>query len=308
MLYWQKQTLKTPHNMKAKYIVGLGEVLWDILPSGRKLGGAPANFAYHVSQFGLPGCVVSAVGRDDLGLEIVEKLDLKNIESTIATVDRPTGTVEVTVDTAGIPSYDIRPDVAWDHIPFTPELEELARNTRAVAFGSLAQRSPESRDTIVKFISAMPDTPDTLIVFDINLRQNHYTKETVEQSLRLCNVLKINDEELETLKQMFGIKVEGPAASCRELINICGLKMVILTCGTEGSFVFSANGDESFISTPQVEVADTVGAGDSFTAAFIASLLRGFSVEDAHQRAVETAAYVCTQPGAMPPLPASLTR
>ncbi|MDE6050827.1 MAG: carbohydrate kinase, partial [Paramuribaculum sp.] len=196
--------------MKAKYIVGLGEVLWDILPSGRKLGGAPANFAYHVSQFGLPGCVVSAVGRDDLGLEIVEKLDLKNIESTIATVDRPTGTVEVTVDTAGIPSYDIRPDVAWDHIPFTPELEELARNTRAVAFGSLAQRSPESRDTIVKFISAMPDTPDTLIVFDINLRQNHYTKETVEQSLRLCNVLKINDEELETLKQMFGIKVEGP--------------------------------------------------------------------------------------------------
>lgn len=294
--------------MKAKYIVGLGEVLWDILPSGRKLGGAPANFAYHVSQFGLPGCVVSAVGRDDLGLEIVEKLDLKNIESTIATVDRPTGTVEVTVDTAGIPSYDIRPDVAWDHIPFTPELEELARNTRAVAFGSLAQRSPESRDTIVKFISAMPDTPDTLIVFDINLRQNHYTKETVEQSLRLCNVLKINDEELETLKQMFGIKVEGPAASCRELINICGLKMVILTCGTEGSFVFSANGDESFISTPQVEVADTVGAGDSFTAAFIASLLRGLSVEDAHQRAVETAAYVCTQSGAMPPLPASLTR
>ena len=294
--------------MKAKYIVGLGEVLWDILPSGRKLGGAPANFAYHVSQFGLPGCVVSAVGRDDLGLEIVEKLDLKNIESTIATVDRPTGTVEVTVDTAGIPSYDIRPDVAWDHIPFTPELEELARNTRAVAFGSLAQRSPESRDTIVKFISAMPDTPDTLIVFDINLRQNHYTKETIEQSLRLCNVLKINDEELETLKQMFGIKVEGPAASCRELINICGLKMVILTCGTEGSFVFSASGDESFISTPQVEVADTVGAGDSFTAAFIASLLRGFSVEDAHQRAVETAAYVCTQAGAMPPLPASLTR
>ena len=294
--------------MKAKYIVGLGEVLWDILPSGRKLGGAPANFAYHVSQFGLPGCVVSAVGRDDLGLEIVEKLDLKNIESTIATDDRPTGTVEVTVDTAGIPSYDIRPDVAWDHIPFTPELEELARNTRAVAFGSLAQRSPESRDTIVKFISAMPDTPDTLIMFDINLRQNHYTKETVEQSLRLCNVLKINDEELETLKQMFGIKVEGPAASCRELINICGLKMVILTCGTEGSFVFSANGDESFISTPQVEVADTVGAGDSFTAAFIASLLRGFSVEDAHQRAVETAAYVCTQSGAMPPLPASLTR
>lgn len=294
--------------MKAKYIVGLGEVLWDILPSGRKLGGAPANFAYHVSQFGLPGCVVSAVGRDDLGLEIVEKLDLKNIESTIATVDRPTGTVEVTVDTAGIPSYDIRPDVAWDHIPFTPELEELARNTRAVAFGSLAQRSPESRDTIVKFISAMPDTPDTLIVFDINLRQNHYTKETVEQSLRLCNILKINDEELETLKQMFGIKVEGPAASCRELINICGLKMVILTCGTEGSFVFSANGDESFISTPQVEVADTVGAGDSFTAAFIASLLRGFSVEDAHQRAVETAAYVCTQSGAMPPLPAALTR
>lgn len=294
--------------MKAKYIVGLGEVLWDILPSGRKLGGAPANFAYHVSQFGLPGCVVSAVGRDDLGLEIVEKLDLKNIESTIATVDRPTGTVEVTVDTAGIPSYDIRPDVAWDHIPFTPELEELARNTRAVAFGSLAQRSPESRDTIVKFISAMPDTPDTLIVFDINLRQNHYTKETVEQSLRLCNVLKINDEELETLKQMFGIKVEGPAASCRELINICGLKMVILTCGTEGSFVFSANGDESFISTPQIEVADTVGAGDSFTAAFIASLLRGFSVEDAHQRAVETAAYVCTQSGAMPPLPTALTR
>ncbi len=293
--------------MSQQYVVGIGEALWDMLPDGRKIGGAPANFAYHVSQFGFPGCVVSAVGSDPLGFEIIENFDMRNLQNLVATVPYPTGTVDVTVDVAGIPSYDIHENTAWDNIPFTRELEMLARNTRAVCFGSLAQRSPVSRDTIIRFIEAMPQNDDTLIVFDINLRQNHYTKETIAESMRRCNILKINDEELETVKQLFDIHAQGPAAACRLLIEMFDLKMVILTCGAEGSFVFSAGAGDSFIETPRVKVADTVGAGDSFTAAFISGLLRGLPVTEAHALAVATSAYVCSQFGATPALPASLT-
>lgn len=288
-----------------KYVVGIGELLWDRLPDGKKIGGAPANFAYHVSQFGLPGIVVSAVGPDDLGLEIVENIDLKNLESLIDTVDFPTGTVDVTVDADGIPAYEIHTDTAWDNIPYSATTEKLARNTRAVCFGSLAQRSPVSRETISRFIDAMPKSPDTLIVFDINLRQAHYAKDTVARSLERCNVLKINDEELEVVRRMFQLHQTGPAAICRALIEMFDLKIVILTCGAEGSFVFTAD-SESFISTPKVKVADTVGAGDSFTAAFVASLIKGLTIEQAHRIAVETSAFVCTRFGAMPELPASL--
>lgn len=158
-------------------VVGMGEALWDVLPEGKKLGGAPANFAYHVSQFGLDSCVVSAVGDDPLGHEIIENFTSKGLNQHIAEVPYPTGTVQVEIDPAGIPQYDIKENVAWDNIPFTESLEAIARETRAVCFGSLAQRNVVSRDTIGRFLDAMPKSNDTLVVFDVNLRQGFYNKE-----------------------------------------------------------------------------------------------------------------------------------
>lgn len=291
----------------SNYIVaGMGEALWDMLPDGRKIGGAPANFAYHVSQFGLPGCVVSAVGADALGAEIVENFTAKGLQQHIAEVPYPTGTVRVTLDEKGIPEYDITENVAWDNIPFTPALKELAGRTRAVCFGSLAQRSPVSRATIAAFLDSMPATEDTLKVFDINLRQNFYSEALIIESLNRCNILKINDEELAIIARMFGLADKPVPEQCWMLVEKYNLKGLILTCGVNGSYVFAA-GDVSFMPTPSVEVADTVGAGDSFTAAFVASILKGDSVADAHRRAVEVSAFVCSRNGAMPLLPDELT-
>ena len=185
-----------------QYIVGIGEALWDVLPEGKKIGGAPANFAYHVSQFGYDSLAISAVGADALGDELLSKFDERGLHYLIPRIDYPTGTVQVTLDAEGVPTYDIREGVAWDNIPFTPELEEVARHTRAVCFGSLAQRSSVSHDTIRRFLDATPT--DCLKIFDINLRQNFYTKETLQESIKSCNILKINDEELVTLGRLFG--------------------------------------------------------------------------------------------------------
>ena len=261
--------------MENTIVVGMGEALWDVLPEGKKIGGAPANFAYHVSQFGLNSRVVSAVGDDKLGMEILDN-----------------------------PCYDIKEGVAWDNIPYTPALEDLAKHTKAVCFGSLAQRSVVSRDTINRFIDAMP-AEDTLKIFDINLRQGFYTKEILCNSFSKCNILKINDEELVTVSRMFGYPGIDLQDKCWILLAKYNLKMLILTCGVNGSYVFTP-GNVSFVETPRVEVADTVGAGDSFTAAFVSSILSGLSIGEAHKLAVETSAYVCTQNGAMPVLPQSL--
>ena len=287
-------------------IVGMGEALWDILPEGKKIGGAPANFAYHVSQFGLDSCVVSAVGEDKLGDEIITNFNEKKLNYILDRVPYPTGTVMVELDANGIPMYDIKQNVAWDNIPFTPELKELARNTKALCFGSLAQRSVVSRNTINEFLNEMGDDDSTLKIFDINLRQGFYTTDIICRSMEQCNILKINDEELVTVSRMFdypGIDLEN---KCWLLLGKYNLKMLILTCGVNGSYVFSP-GKVSFVKTPKVQVADTVGAGDSFTAAFIASILKGKTIEEAHKTAVEVSAFVCTQNGAMPVLPKDLT-
>ena len=287
-------------------VVGMGEALWDILPEGKKIGGAPANFAYHVSQFGLPSCVVSAVGNDSLGKEIVDNLTSKGLNHHINEVPYPTGTVQVEIDQAGIPQYDIKENVAWDNIPYTASLRELAQNTRAFCFGSLAQRNVVSRETIQSYLDAMPQTDDTLVVFDVNLRQGFYSKEILCTSMQRCNILKINDEELVTVSRMFGYPGIDLQDKCWILLGKYNLRMLILTCGINGSYDFTP-GHVSFQPTPSVEVADTVGAGDSFTAAFIASLLRGKSVAEAHKVAVETSAFVCTKNGAMPILPPEIT-
>lgn len=292
--------------MNNTIVVGMGEALWDMLPEGKKIGGAPANFAYHVSQFGLDSRVVSAVGEDELGAEILKNFCEKKLNCMIETVPYPTGTVQVELDINGVPCYDIREGVAWDNIPFTPALEGLARQTRAVCFGSLAQRSVVSRETINRFLDAMPDGEGQYKIFDINLRQGFYTKEILCNSMRKCNILKINDEELVTVSRMFGYPGIDLQDKCWILLAKYNLRMLILTCGVNGSYVFTP-GEISFVETPKVEVADTVGAGDSFTAAFVASILKGKPVPEAHKIAVATSAFVCTQNGAMPVLPARLT-
>lgn len=292
--------------MNDQVIVGIGEALWDVLPEGKKIGGAPANFAYHVSQFGLESCAVSAVGDDLLGHEIRQNFEEKKLQTLIETVPYPTGTVQVEIDQLGVPQYDIKENVAWDNIPFTPQLEALARRTKAICFGSLAQRNVVSRNTIEQFIEAMPKTEDTLIVFDVNLRQSFYNREILDHSMERCNVLKINDEELITISRMLGYQGTDLQSKCWILLGRYHLKMLILTCGINGSYVFTP-GSMSFIATPKVTVADTVGAGDSFTGSFVACILKGLTVADAHQKAVNVSAFVCTQHGAMPTLPAEYT-
>lgn len=292
--------------MNENYVVGIGEVLWDVLPEGKKLGGAPANFACHVSQFGLNGLVISAVGKDKPGDEIINIFNQKRLEYQLERTDFPTGTVEVTLDNAGVPKYDIKENVAWDNIPFTEGIRQIASHTRAVCFGSLAQRSQNSRRSINAFLDSMPDSEDSLKVFDINLRQNFYSEEIVQESLSKCNILKINDEELVIVKDMLSLRGHSQEELCNELMDLGNLRILILTCGTKGSMVFSQEGI-SVLGTPLVQVADTVGAGDSFTAAFISSLIKGKTVREAHLTAVNVSAYVCTQQGAMPQLPKSLT-
>lgn len=287
--------------MKNNIIVGLGEILWDVFPERKILGGAPANFAYHVSQFGFEGYAVSAIGEDLLGKEILDNLEEKQLSHLIEVVDYPTGTVQVILDSLGVPQYEICENVAWDNIPFTSGTRKLAQSVRAVCFGSLAQRNSVSRETIQQFLHFVPE--DAYKIFDINLRQHFYSKKLIQESLRLCNVLKINDDEVTEMTKMFGWENMTEQEVCLKILKDYDLKIVVETKGAIGSYVFTQD-ETSYLDTPKVEVADTVGAGDSFTGSFIAALLHGKTIPEAHQLAVEVSAYVCTQHGAMPSLPA----
>ena len=280
-------------NMKP-LIIGIGELLWDVLPTGKKAGGAPVNFAYHAARFGGDSYAISAVGNDPLGTEIIEEIDRIGIGYVIERVDYPTGTVIVELRD-GIPNYTIIEGVAWDHIPLTEEMKQLAEHADAVCFGTLAQRSEESRITIQRLLSHVPE--EALRVYDINLRQHYYTRELIVASLRHCNVFKINDEELELLRGLFDLESDTMHDFCRRFVKLYNLRYLILTAGANYSAVFTID-EESFIDTPRVEVVDTVGAGDSFTGAFIASILTGHPLAEAHRIAVDHAAYVCTQAGA----------
>ena len=293
--------------MNKRYVVGLGEVLWDVLPEGKKLGGAPANFAYHAGQFlGMNNTIaVSALGEDKLADETIEALREHGLHDLLPRVRYPTGTVQVQLDEQGIPTYDIKENVAWDNIPFDDDIAEIARNCRAVCFGSLAQRNVVSRETIQKFLDATP--PDCLKIFDINLRQQFYTQEILRESFQRCNILKINDEELVLIGRMFGYPGLDIENKCWLILGKYNLDMLVLTCGTNGSYVFTP-GHVSFQETPKVKVADTVGAGDSFTGSFVGSILNGKSVPEAHRTAVQVSAYVCTQNGAMPTYPEELLK
>ena len=281
--------------MGRKVIVGIGEILWDMLPSGKALGGAPANFAYHATRLGEEGWAVSAVGDDALGREIRDIVTEKRLRNLIVVTDKPTGTVQVELDAKGVPTYTIMEGVAWDHIPFTPDMEALAARADAVCFGSLVQRRA-SRESVLRFLRAT--RPGTLKVFDINLRQHYYSREVLEASMQLADILKINDEEIRTVAGLFGFEGDDETV-CRRLIDRYALRFVILTKGADGSEVVTA---EETLPQPagEAEVVDTVGAGDSFTAAFVVAYLQGKSLAEAQRLASDTAAYVCSCKGAMP--------
>ena len=280
-------------------VIGIGEILFDLLPEGRQLGGAPANFAYHATRLGCNGVAVSAVGCDSLGDEIVELLATNGVNHQIARVDAPTGTVRVSLDERGVPCYEICEGVAWDRLQLNDEVLALANRCDAICFGTLAQRSEMSRKAIYDLIDAIPAERNALVIYDINLRQHYYSKELIEASLNRCNVLKINDEEFRTIAPMLGFVADNFELGARALIERYGLKMVIVTCGEKGSLIVTQN-ELSQLETPKVEVVDTVGAGDSFTAALCAGLLQGKDIREVHRKAVEVAAFVCSNAGAMP--------
>lgn len=275
-------------------IIGIGELLWDMLPTGKKVGGAPVNFAYHASRLGAAGYAVSAVGKDALGDEIIQEIDKVNINPVIERVNYPTGTVGVELN-EGIPAYTINEGVAWDYIPLTEAMKQLAKRADAVCFGTLAQRSEVSRNTIQALLSCVP--VDSYRILDINIRQHYYSEKVITDSLRSSNVFKMNDEELILLKKLFKKQPFTDEEVCHWFLKEFNLKFLILTAGANYSIIYTPEG-LSYIKTPVVNVVDTVGAGDSFTGTFISTVLHGKSVEEAHQSAVDRAAYVCSQAGA----------
>jgi len=280
--------------MKNKHIViGIGELLWDVLPSGKKAGGAPVNFAFHASQTGAEGYAISAIGNDALGEELLKELDKSNINYFIEKVEYPTGTVQVSLD-KGLPQYTINENVAWDYIPLTDDMKGLASKADAICYGTLAQRNSVSRITTQALLQLV--NPNAYKLYDINLRQHYYSKELIEDSLKLANSFKINDEEIEVLKSLFSLDMSNEEV-CRWFLIRFGLELLILTAGELYSSVYTLN-EKSTIETPKVKVADTVGAGDCFSGVLITALLNGKELKEAHTMAVNAAAHVCSNPGA----------
>ena len=285
--------------------MGIGELLWDILPDGKELGGAPANFAYHAQALGGEGVIVSCIGADDYGQQVLDQLNTLSLGVEYIAVDEthPTGTVSVQVDAEGKPSYNIHEDVAWDFIPRTAELTKLARRADAVCFGTLAQRNEVSRATIQAFLQETSD--DVLRIFDINLRQIFYSRDVIEKSLDLAHVFKLNEEELVIVADLLSLDAGDESTLLVNFANRYNLHMIALTKGERGSVLYS----EGWISSHagyKTEVVDTVGAGDSFAAALAVGVLRGQSLDSINHNANRVAAYVCSKPGATPELPAEL--
>jgi fructokinase len=280
-------------------VAGIGELLWDVLPSGKQLGGAPCNFVFHAIQSGCDGYPISAIGKDESGIDLKENLHELGLSSQyLQENDFPTSTVTVSLDKKGNPDYTIHENIAWDHLSWNEDLEKLAKELDAVCFGSLAQRSHESEQSINFFLTAT--RPECLKVFDINLRQNYFSKELIINSLELSDILKLNENELPVVSGYLGLN-GNPELQLEQILRYFNLKYVVYTLGSKGSIIISDN-ERSFAEVPSVQIADTVGAGDSFTAIFIAGILKGVPLKEIHNKATEIAAYVCTQKGATPRL------
>jgi fructokinase len=286
----------------ATVVVGIGELLWDLLPGGRQIGGAPANFAYHAHALGAQGVLVSAVGEDPDGQDLLMRLRPKGLDLDLVSIlpGRPTGTVTVEVSGNGIPVYNIHEEVAWDHIPWTDAMESCAHGADAVCFGTLAQRSPVSRSTIQRFLRATGSS--CLRVLDVNLRQSYYDRAIIQESLALSNVLKLNDEELPVVADVLGV-----TGSQGEILKtLCGrfrLLALALTRGEKGSLLMTPSETVDHPGVRVERIADTVGAGDSYAAALVMGLLRNDPPARICDQAARTAAFVCAHRGAMPPYP-----
>jgi fructokinase len=271
-----------------------------MLPSGKRAGGAPVNFAYHAAMNGVEGYAISAIGQDELGDELMVETEKSGVKSLIQRNAWPTSTVQVALKN-GIPEYTIVKNVAWDHILLTRELIDLVKKADAVCFGTLALRSQETHDTIIELLKHTK--PNALKFFDINLRGDHYSKDLIEELLANATVFKLNDAELLLLRDMFNIRGASDDEACRWFISEYNLDYVVLTGGSTFSTIISKGGESSTLATPHVEVVDTVGAGDSFSGTFTAKILTGSTLEEAHRAAVNTSAFVCTKDGAWPTYP-----
>jgi fructokinase len=295
-------------------VIGVGEVLWDLLLTGPQLGGAPANFAYHAHALGAHAQVITRVGKDDYGREIIRRFHKMGLPETTVQIDDtvPTGTAKVALSGDGLAHFTIQENVAWDHIAVTREALVAASEAHTICFGSLAQRSEHSRNTIQQLAAETP--ADALRVFDINLRQQFYSRGLIEQSLQLANVLKLNDDELPTLAEMFGLTGLPEHLIKHQiewLAHTFSLRFVALTRGANGSLLYQKDNNEvrwSDCPSRPVKVVDTVGAGDSFTAAMVLGLLRKMDLDEINTIANDVARYVCSQPGATPALPIEFAR
>ena len=280
-------------------IVGLGEVLWDLLPTAAVCGGAPANCASQIAVLGGRAVMVTAVGTDDLGNLAVATLLRHGVDCQHAQRDaaHPTGTVTVSLSATGDASYTFAPDTAWDHIAWNEALANLAAATAAVCFGTLGQRSPTARTTIRRFVESTPTT--ALRVFDVTLRQSFYTPALIHESLAMSSVLKLNEDELPVVAAACGVDVRDPVVALRSLSDRYALRLVALTRGSSGSILVLGE-NVSRRPAEATTIVDTVGAGDAFTAALVLGLLEGKPLEAIHDAATRLAALTCAHPGAVP--------
>jgi fructokinase len=281
-------------------VVGLGEMLWDLLPSGKQLGGAPANFAYITALLGDRALVASRVGKDRLGNAAARRLTRLGLPATFLQVDadRPTGTVNVTVDEQGQPKFEIMEKVAWDFFEWTPQWQELAVKADAVCFGSLAQRSAQSRVTILAFLEAVQ--PGTLRIFDVNLRQAFFNKDVLSESTSRADIMKLNDDEIMRVTQLLGGAAHDQQSAAQWILKKYGLKLVCVTRGGQGSLLVTPKATDEHPGHP-VKVQDTVGAGDAFTAALVHKYLRKAPLRAMNAAANRMGSWVASQVGATPP-------
>lgn len=291
--------------MRPILIVGVGELLWDVFPTVRRIGGAPANFAFHAQQLGQSSAVVSRVGADPLGNELLAELSCLGLHTDYVQIDsrHPTSTVNVCLDSHGNATYQISDDVAWDYLLWTDQLEQLAQSVHAVGIGTLAQRSPIARQTIQRIIRT---AQQAIRICDANLRQAFYSAELIEQTLHWCNWLKLNSEELQIFAGLFGLTGSDTERLARLRARFA-LELVCVTLGEKGCLLQTER-DELRVPGTIVPVVDTVGAGDAFTAALVAWTLMGKPWQQTVRFATRYAAEVCKHPGSMPVIsPARLT-
>lgn len=286
-------------------VIGLGELLWDCFEDGRKPGGAPANVAFQANQLGLDGRIVSRVGKDALGEELLAFLQSQGLATHSIQQDShyPTGTVTVDKSISTAPVYTIHRNVAWEFLEFNDSLQSLNQEIAAVCFGTLAQRSPITRQTIHHFLDSLPAS--CLRVYDVNLRQNDYSKEILETSFQKADAVKMNDEEWRLLAELFEQKQDSMTPFCHWLSETFQIPRICITRGGEGCLMVESNPEEGafhVVEVPgeKVDVADTIGSGDAFTAAWINALLHHAPLKNQAMFANAVGTLVATKAGGMP--------